>query len=97
VVSIHHARDPVKSEAIKHEYIHVISQVGQEEPQDFVTSVVEQSGVPELMSTACSLVEVLMVRAIKLIDTFISVEKLRSLTHPRYSCRHVSGPCRARR
>jgi len=79
VVSIHHARDPVKSEAIKHEYIHVISQVGQEESQDFVASVVEQSGVPEFMPTACSLVEVLMVRAIKLIDTFISVEKLSHL------------------
>jgi len=77
VVGVHHARDPVKSEAIKHEYIHVISQVGEEEPQDFVTSVVEQSRVPELVSTAYSLVEVLVVRAVKLIDTVISVEAFR--------------------
>lgn len=40
-MGVHHARDAVKSETVKHEDVHVVSQIREQESQDFVTSVIE--------------------------------------------------------
>lgn len=38
---VHHAGDTVESEAIKHVHIHAVSEVGQQEAEDFVVTVIE--------------------------------------------------------
>jgi hypothetical protein len=75
---VHHARDSIKAEPIEHEYIHVESQIGEKEPQNFMTAVIEQSRIPELVSTTRTLMEVLVIGAIELVDTQWSVLVLRS-------------------
>jgi predicted transcriptional regulator len=46
-MGVHHARDSVESEAVKHVLVHVEPQVGQQEPLDLVVSIVEQTAEKE--------------------------------------------------
>jgi hypothetical protein len=65
---VHHTGHTVESEPVKHVLVHVKPQVGQEEPKDFVVSVVEQSTVPELVSASSAFVEVAVIRAVKVVE-----------------------------
>lgn len=69
MVSVEHARHTVEPEAVKVVLVHPESEVAQQEAHDFMMTIVEQSAVPELMSSLWALVEVLMVSSIKLIQT----------------------------
>ena len=65
---VHHASHSVETEAIKHVYVHVISQVRKQKAQDLVVPIVEEPRIPELMTASCTLVEVLVVWSIEFID-----------------------------
>lgn len=43
VVGVHHRSDAVEAEAVKHVFVHVEAQVGEQEAQDFMVTVVEQA------------------------------------------------------
>jgi hypothetical protein len=45
MVSVKHARHPIEAEAIKHVLVHVVTEVGEEESEDFVVAVVEEAAV----------------------------------------------------
>ena len=73
VMLVHHAGNSVKPKSVKHVLVHVESQVGQKEPQDLVVTVVEQSAVPKFMSTSGSLVEVTVIRSVKVVQSILGV------------------------
>lgn len=68
MMCVHHAGDSVKSETIKHVNVHIESQIREEESQDLVMTVIEQSRVPKLMSPSCTVVEVLVIGTVKYVD-----------------------------
>jgi hypothetical protein len=72
-MSIHHAGDAVKPEAIKHVDIHVVAEIRQEEAEHFVTAIVEQSRIPEFVTTSGTLVEIKVIGSVKHVDSDISV------------------------
>jgi len=73
VVEIHHGGDAIESEAVKPVFLHVKSQVAEQEAHGLVASIVEQSRVPELMATLGTLVEVLVVASIKVVESIEDV------------------------
>ena len=73
MMQIKHACDAIKAEAIKVILVHPESEVAQQEPKNLMMSVVEQSAIPELMSSFGALVEVLMIGAVKLIEPIKNV------------------------
>ena len=73
VVDIHHARHSVKAEAVKAILLHVETEVGQEEAQDFVVAVIEEPAVPELMTSLAAFVEVKVIGAVEEVQTVENV------------------------
>lgn len=73
MMSIHHTSNSIESEPIKHEDIHVVPQVGKQEPQDFMRTVIEQSRIPKLMSTFSTLMEVEMISTVEHVDSGLQV------------------------
>lgn len=69
MVDIKHASDSVKSESIKLVLIHPEAQVAQQEPHHLMMAIVEESAVPLIMATLAAAVEVLVISAIKLVET----------------------------
>ena len=65
---VHHAGDAVKSEAIEHVHVHVKPKIGQKETKDLVMTIIEETGIPKLMSAFYSFVKVKVVRAIEDVD-----------------------------
>ena len=76
MVRVHHTGDSVETEAIKHVDIHVKSEVGEQESEDFVMAVIEEPRVPELMTSSCTFVEILMIGTVKHVDPNLSATKL---------------------
>jgi hypothetical protein len=72
-MSVHHAGDAVESEAVEHERVHVVTEVGQEEAEDLVAAIVEEARVPKLMPASSPLVKVEVVGAVKHVDSGFSV------------------------
>lgn len=69
MMSIQHARHTVETETIKLIFVHPEAEVAQEEAQDLMAAVVEQSAVPELMSAFGAFVEVAMIAPVKHVQT----------------------------
>ena len=69
MVRVHHARDAVESESVKHIHVHVKSKVRKQESQNFVVPIVEQPGIPKLVTSSRAFVEVLMVGTVKNVDS----------------------------
>jgi hypothetical protein len=69
VVCIHHTRDSIESETIKHEVVHIVTEIRQEEPQDLVIAIIEQPRTPLGMVAPGSSVKVLMISAVEFVDT----------------------------
>lgn len=69
MVDVKHAGDSVKSESIKLILIHPETQVAQQEPHHLMVAIVEESAVPLIMATLTTAVEVLVIGAIKLVET----------------------------
>lgn len=65
MVGIQHASDSVESEAIELVLIHPEAKIAQQEAQYFMVAVVEETAVPELMTTLCTFMEVEVIAAIK--------------------------------
>ena len=70
---VHHASHSIEPKPVKHVLVHVESQVGQEEPQDLVVTIVEQPTVPQFVSTSSSLVEVTVIRSVKVIQSILGI------------------------
>jgi len=68
VVSIEHARNSVKSESIKVEIVHPVTQIAQQKSQNLVATIVEQSAIPQLMGSLWSRMEIAGVGAIEFIQ-----------------------------
>ena len=69
MVFIHHAGDAVKPESVEHVFIHVVSEVGQEESQNLMVAVIEQARIPKFVLAFGAFVEVEVIRAVKHVDT----------------------------
>jgi hypothetical protein len=65
---VHHAGDTVETETIEHELVHPVAEVGEEESKDFWVPIVEEAGVPQVMASARTLVEVQVISSIKHVD-----------------------------
>ena len=68
VMVVHHARDAIKAEAVELVFLHPESQVAEQEPKNFVVAVVEQTTVPQLVSSSAAFMEVEVVRSIKVVQ-----------------------------
>ena len=73
MVGVKHRRNTIKAETIKHEFLHVEPQVGKQEAKDFVRFVVEQTGIPKLVTTFGAAVEVLVIGSVKVVDAVFYV------------------------
>jgi len=69
VVEIHHAGDTIEAEAVKFVFFHVKPKIAEEEAENLVASVVEQSAVPELVVPFRSTVEVEVIGSVEHIET----------------------------
>lgn len=67
MVDVHHASHSVKPEAVKLVLFHPEPEVAHEEAENFVVAIVEETAVPELVTALCTLMEVLVVAAVKLV------------------------------
>jgi hypothetical protein len=70
---VHHTGHTIKPKPVKHVLVHVKPQVGQEEPQNLVVAIVEQSTVPKLVSTPGSFVEVTVIGSVKVVQSILRV------------------------
>lgn len=78
VVSVEHAGNTVETETVKVVLLHPEAEVTQQESQNLVVAVVEESAVPELVSALCALVEVEVVTAVEHVQAVKHI--LRSVT-----------------
>ena len=62
---VEHACDTVKAEAIELVFFHPEAEIGEQEPEDFVVAVVEDTAVPQLVSASRTFVKVEMVAVVK--------------------------------
>ena len=69
MVSVQHAGDTIESETIEVVFLHPETQVAEQEAQNLVVAVVEQSAVPQLMSSLGALMEVQVVAAVEHVQT----------------------------
>jgi len=103
VMLVHHAGNAIKAETVEHVYVHVVSKVREQKPKHFMVTVIEQPGIPELVSSSDTLVKVEVIGTIKLVDPVGIVvnpeehERRESLTRLPHSYRRVSGPHLVRR
>jgi len=65
MVDIHHAGHTVEPETVKLILFHVEPKIAEEEPENFVAAVVEQTAVPKVVPSLAAFVEVQMVRAVE--------------------------------
>jgi hypothetical protein len=75
---VHHAGDAIESETVELILFHPEAQVAEQEAQNFVVTIIEESAIPKLMSALGTFVKVLMVTAIKVVEAVEYV--LRSVT-----------------
>jgi hypothetical protein len=73
MMGVHHTGDTVEPESVKHEDVHIVSQIRQQESENFVMAVVEDPRIPQLVLSLCSSMEVEMVGTIELVDSDASV------------------------
>src|SRR5690242_28446 len=73
VVGVDHACNTVEAEAIELVLVHPEPQVAEQETEDLVVTVVEQSAVPQLVSSLGALVEVLVVAAVEHVQSIQDV------------------------
>lgn len=69
MVGVQHASDTVKAEAVELVLVHPETQVAQQEAKNFMTTIIEQSAVPKLVSPSGALVEILRIATVELIQT----------------------------
>ena len=65
MIQVEHARDPVKTKAIKTVLLQPVANVGEQETLNIDLGVVEAQGIPGFMIATRTIVEVLIGRAIK--------------------------------
>lgn len=73
VVGVHHTGDAVEPEAVEFEFLHVEPEVAEEEAENFVMPVVEQSTVPEFVLTFRPTMEIEVIRSVERIKTIKDV------------------------
>lgn len=73
VMSVHHASDTVEPEAVELILLHPEPKVAEQETHNLVVAVVEETRVPELMGAHSSIMEIVVGRAIKLVQTVKNV------------------------
>lgn len=86
MMEVHHAGHTVESEAIELVRLHVEAEVTEEEAQDLVVSIVEQSAIPELVTALATFVEVEVVCTVKIIDTIEDVLACMRMDHVQEDC-----------
>lgn len=69
MVHVHHTRHTIEPETVEFIFLHIKSQIAEEEAQNLVASIVEESAVPELMSSFAAFVEVQMISSVKQVQT----------------------------
>jgi len=65
---VHHAGNPIEAEAVKLELLHPVTEIAEEETENFVVPIVEQPAIPKVMTTLASFVEIEVVRAIEFVE-----------------------------
>lgn len=78
---VEHAGHSVETEAIELVLLHPEAQVTQEEAQDFVASVVEQSTIPLLVSAFATFMEVQVIGAIEHVEPIKNVLRSMAMDH----------------
>ena len=73
VIQIQHAGHAVKTEAIEMIFIHPELQIRKQEMENLILSIVKQLGIPCAVISSLSCMEELIVRSVKLIDSFPGV------------------------
>lgn len=72
MVLVHHARNAVEAEAVKVVFVHPEAEVRKEETLDFRMAIVEEAGVPEIVSATATFMEVQVVRSVKHVQSACS-------------------------
>lgn len=65
---VHHTRNTIESEPVKHVFVHVEPEIREEEAHDLMVTIVEESTIPELVSSSRAFVEVAVVGAVKVVE-----------------------------
>lgn len=73
MMQIHHTGHPIKPKSIELVHLHVEAEIAEQETHDLMVAIVEEPTVPELMSTFSAFMEILVVRAIEIIDSIEDV------------------------
>lgn len=69
VMEVHHTRHSIKAEAIKLVFLHPEPQIAHEKAQNFMLPIVEETAIPEVMSSLATIVEVLVVSSVEMVDS----------------------------
>lgn len=93
VMEVHHTGHTVEAEAVELERLDPPSEVAQQETEDLMVAVVEQATVPEFMTSFASLVKILVIGAVKLVNTVqhvlasMGVDNIQEHCDPQSMCR----------
>lgn len=88
MVNVHHTGDPVEPESIELILLNPKPQVAEQEPHDFMVSVVEEATVPEFVSSFPSFVEVKVIGAVELvqpIEDVLAGMRMNDIQEDRYA------------
>jgi hypothetical protein len=69
MMGIKHTRNAVKPKSVKVVLIHPETQITKEKSHNFMTTIVEQPAVPQLMLSFRTSMEIATIRSVKLVQT----------------------------
>ena len=81
VMCIEHACYTIEAESVELIFIHPETQVAEKEAEHFMVPVVKKPTVPQLMAALASLMEVLVIRAIKLVQAIEDILGSMAMDH----------------
>ena len=81
MVRVKHAGDSVEAETVELILFHPEAQVAEKEAQDFVTAIVEQSAVPQVVAAFRTFMEIEMVAAIEHVQAVEDVFRSVTVDH----------------
>ena len=69
MVLVHHTRHTVKPESVELKFLHPVTKVAQQKPEDLVRAIVEQPAIPQVMTTFATFMEIEVVGTVELVQT----------------------------
>lgn len=73
MVLVHHTCDTIEPEAIELEFVQPEAKVAEQESEDLVVGIVEETTVPKVMTALATLMEVEVISAVELVQTIQDV------------------------